>query len=118
MKVLFFILVVGISVNTFSFATEGDQPYSPTRLEWATVYFRNECGLWFGGIPSLTWGLYNVNGTKDTITITAIYGDPTYRKTAEDAAETCERNMKALAKDKGWTWLKTIRDVRSKFQTR
>lgn len=90
---------------------EGDKPYTPTRLEWLTAYNQNECGVWLNGIPTVSWGLFNVNGTKDTITIIVRFTDESIRTEAQQAAETCERNIRATTKDRGWTWIKTALDV-------
>lgn len=93
---------------------EGDKPYTPTRLEWLTAYAQNECGVWLNGIPTVSWGLFNVNGTKDTITIMVRFTDEAIRTQAQQGAETCDRNIRATTKDRGWTWIKTNLDVRSR----
>ena len=87
---------------------EGDKPYTPTRLEWLTVFNQNECGMFLNGIPTVSWGLFNVNGTKDTITIIVRFTDESVRTDAQQAAESCERNIRATTKDRGWAWIKTI----------
>jgi hypothetical protein len=63
----------------------GDKPYTPTRLEWLTAYNQNECGIWLNGIPTVSWGLFNVNGTKDTITIVVRFTDESIRTEAQQA---------------------------------
>ena len=93
---------------------EGDKPYTPTRLEWLTAYNQNECGVWLNGIPTVSWGLFNINGTKDTITVKVLFTDEKVRIEAQKAAETCERNILATTKDRGWTWIKTALDVGNK----
>lgn len=90
---------------------EGDKPYTPTRLEWLTAHNQNECGVWLNGIHTVSWGLFNVNGTKDTITILVRFTDEKIRTEVQQAAETCERNIRATTKDRGWTWIKTALDV-------
>lgn len=90
---------------------EGDKSYSPTRIEWLTAYNQNECGLWLNGIPTVSWGLFNKVGMKDTISIEVRFTDEKVRTEAQQAAETCERNIKATTKDRGWNWIKTELNV-------
>jgi hypothetical protein len=40
--------------------------------------------------------------------------DEAVREKAKRGAETCERNILALAKDRGWTWLTTKIDLRNR----
>ncbi len=86
---------------------EGDKPYTPTRIEWLLVEYRNECNLWLGGIPTLSWSLFSGVTEKDKINIKVLFDDESVRAKAKAAAETCERNIRALAKDRGWTWFTT-----------
>ena len=86
---------------------EGDKPYTPTRIEWLLVEYRNECNLWLGGIPTLSWSLYSGVTEKDKVHIKVLFDDESVRARAKSAAETCERNIRTLAKDRGWTWLNT-----------
>lgn len=39
------------------------------------------------------------------------FTDESIRTEAQQAAETCERNIRATTKDRGWTWVKTTLDV-------
>lgn len=99
---------------------EGDKPYTPTRMEWLLVEYRNECGVWLGGIPTLGWSLYSGVDEKNRINIKVLFDDESVRAKAKAAAETCERNIRALAKDRGWAWLSTKielgnRDARKNF---
>jgi hypothetical protein len=86
---------------------EGDKPYTPTRIEWLLVEYRNECSVWLGGIPTLSWSLYAAYNEKNRINIKVQFDDEAVRAKAKRGAETCERNILALAKDRGWTWLTT-----------
>ncbi len=94
---------------------EGDKPYTPTRLEWLTSYYQNECGLWLNGIPTVSWGLLNKFGSKDTLSVEVRYGDEKLKTEVDQAAETCERNIKLAVKDRGWNWIKTEVNVKSRF---
>jgi hypothetical protein len=117
MKIIFAILVLATAAQASFYKPpqpdkyEGDKPYTPTRLEWLTAINQNECGAWLNGIPTVAWGLFNVNGTKDTITVIVHFTDEAVRTQAQQAAETCERNIRATTKDRGWTWIKTALQV-------
>ena len=95
---------------------EGDKPYTPTRIEWLVAEGRNECGFWLGGIPGASYGLFNVIGekNKDTIKISVRFSDEKVRTEAQKAAETCARNIRAVAGTRGWTWVKTVVEVFNK----
>jgi len=117
MKIILAILILATSAQASFYKQpqpdkyEGNKPYTPTRLEWLTAYNQNECGVWLNGIPTVSWGLFNVNGTKDTITIIVHFTDEAVRTEAQQAAETCERNIRATTKGRGWTWIKTALQV-------
>ncbi len=85
--------------------SEGDRPYTPTRIEWLLVEYRNECATWLDGIPTLSWSLYSGLKEKNLINIKVQFDDESVRARAKSGAENCERNIRALAKDRGWTWL-------------
>lgn len=119
MKQFFIFLVLfssaaSIAQNPFSKTVEpskyeGDKPYTPTRMEWVVSEYRNECGVWLNGIPTVSWGLFD--DLKDTVRIVVRFTDEKIRTEAQQGAETCARNIRALTRGRGWNWLKTALEV-------
>ncbi len=119
MKSLLLICSLICLVSSISNAViDGNEPYTPTKLEWLTAKYKSECDIWFGNIPTLAYGLFNLNGKANTITILVRYDEESQLARIHSAADTCERNMKALAREKGWTWLKVDRDIGSRIVKR
>lgn len=111
-KLFFLMFIASTATATFYKAPqptkfEGDQPYTPTKLEWLTTYESNECQTWLSGIPTVSWGLFALADSKDTITVTVHWTDEAVRTEAQQAAETCARNIRAVTHDRGWNWVKT-----------
>ena len=94
--------------------TEGDVPYTPTRIEWLMTEGRNECGFLLDGLQGVSYGLFNKDGPNktNTITVAVRFKDEKIRSDVQQAAEICARNLKGLARSQhSWNWLKIEVDV-------